>query len=58
MGKNINSSNTFEHKLGQMFLKFYAALEDIAYTKHEINAADIIDFSEGQKKKILKRANG
>jgi len=50
--------DTFEHELSRILLNFYEALEDIAYKKHEINAADIIDFSEKQKQKILTRANG
>jgi len=55
MEKNIDN---FEHKLSQILLKFYEALDDLAYTKHEINAADIIDFSKKQQDKIYSRANG
>lgn len=48
----------FEEKLLNIFYNFYEKLDDIAYNKFEITAADIKNFKEAQHKKILDKAEG
>lgn len=46
----------FEVKLMDILYKFYDALDNLAYAKYEITAADIRDFKTEQRKKILIKA--
>lgn len=48
----------FEHKLSLILLNLYERLGDIAYHKYELVAADLIDFDEARKRKVLARAEG
>lgn len=46
------------HKLSEILLNFYNALEIIAYEKFEISASEVIDFSAKKKEIILERTQG
>jgi hypothetical protein len=56
--KGISMEKQIEDALSKILLSFYEKLEDIAYNKYEITAADIIDFSKEYDRKVILRANG
>lgn len=48
----------FERGVQRILRKFMGALDSVAHEKHEISAADLVDFADERNKRILFRASG